>query len=132
MELLKRYQEQYEEFVKIDDFNLESRAKRVPAEKHFWAARLIEAKIEKHKLLKRKKLTRESTIKDLLKESKVALVLDKKTIEDIDNSDKMESIMESIQDQEMLIEFLELLMKNVSFIAQDIKNIILIKQLETQ
>ena len=54
MELLKRYQEQYEEFTKIDDFNIESRAKRVPAEKHFWANKLIESKIEKYSLLKQK------------------------------------------------------------------------------
>lgn len=130
MELIKKYDEQYKEFTDIDDFNIESRAKRVPAEKHFWANKLIDSKIEKYSLLKQKKKLKDKVIREIMSDSPVAL--DKKTLDKIDDTHELEDINEKIQEQEFLIEYLELLMKNVSFIAQDIKNIIMIKQLETQ
>lgn len=128
LELINRYKDQYEEFTKIDDFNLESRARRVPAEKHFWSARLIDAKIEKYILLKQKKKIKDDVIKKILKESPVTL--DKKTLDTIDSSYEMEEINDKIEMQVFLIEFLETLMKNVQFIAQDIKNMVDLKKIE--
>ena len=66
LELIKKYQAQFEEFVKIDDFTLESVTKRVPAEKHFWVCRLIDAKIEKDKLYKIKASTKHTLQKKLM------------------------------------------------------------------
>lgn len=128
MELLKQYKEQYEEFTKIDDFNLEQRAKRVPAEKHFWVARLIDAKIEREKLFKSKKKLKNTIIKKMMEDSPVKL--DKKLLDKIDDTDHFEDINDKIKDNEILIEYLELVVKSVSFIAQDIKNIISLKELE--
>ena len=128
MDLIKRYDEQYREFTNIDEMNLESRCKRVPAEKHFWANKLIEAKREKFALLKQKKKLKDKVIKGIMSDSPV--VLDKKTLDNIDNTPELEDINEKIQEQEFLVDYLELLMKNVSFIAQDIKNIIELKKIE--
>jgi hypothetical protein len=128
MELIDRYRAQYSEFTNIDEMNLEQRAKRVPAEKHFWADKLIESKREKYALLKQKKKLKDKVIKGIMNDSPVAL--DKKTLDKIDDTPELEEINEKIQEQEFLIEFLELLMKNVSFIAQDIKNIIELKKIE--
>lgn len=128
MELLKRYQEQYEAFAKIDDFNLEQTTKRVPAEKHFWVARLIDAKLEKNQLLRQKKNLRNSIVDKVLEDSPVAL--NKKFMDELDASPQFEYLNELIQDADMLIEYLEHVVKCVSFIAQDIKNIISLKELE--
>ena len=68
MELLEQYQKQYIEFCNIDDFNLEQRAKKVPAEKHFWVSRLIEAKIKKGQLLKQKKQLKFEVTKKLIEQ----------------------------------------------------------------
>lgn len=127
-DLLERYRTQYEEFTHIDDFNLEQRAKRVPAEKHFWVARLIDAKIDREKLLKTKKKLKKTIIDKMMMESPVKL--DKKLLDQIDTTDQFEDINDKLKENELLIEYLELVVKSVSFIAQDIKNIIELRQLE--
>ena len=130
MELIRKYQEQYSEFCKIDDFNLEERAKRVPAEKHFWVARLIEAKIEKGSLVKqRSRAIRHQT--ERISESNSLVKLNAKELEkQLKESPTIESIDEKIKEQDFLIEYLDLLVRQVTFIAQDIKNIVEIRKLE--
>jgi len=126
--LLSKYQLQYTEFCDITDFNLEQRAKRVPAEKHFWVSRLIETKIAKGKLIKEKKKLWNDEATKMIESSPVSNIT-KKTLENIDTP-LLSEINDKIQELEYLIEYLELLVKSVSFIAQDIKNIIDIKRLE--
>ena len=129
-ETIKKYQQQYEEFCKIDDFTLEDRTKRVPAEKHFWVCRLIDAKIEKDKLYKSKASTKHTLQKKLMEESPV--VLNKQVLDDLDKTPTLENINQKIKEQEYLIEYLTKIVDIITYISQDIKNIILIKQLETQ
>ncbi len=130
MEIIKRYQQQYEEFCKIDDFNLDAVAKRVPAEKHFWVCRLIDAKIEKDRLIRLKNKKREDVQQKLLQESPVKL--NKQYLDKIDESDALVDLTQKIKDQEFVIEYLDLLVRQVTFIAQDIKNIVEIKKLQEQ
>jgi Na+-translocating ferredoxin:NAD+ oxidoreductase RnfG subunit len=127
-ELIKKYQAQYEEFTKIDDFNLESITKRVPAEKHFWVCRLIDAKIEKDKLYKQKEATKQVLQKKLVEEAPVKL--NKQVLDDLDKTPSLENINQKIKEQEYLIEYLEKLVNQITFIGNDIKNIINIKQLQ--
>lgn len=131
MDQIKEFQDQYIEFTKITDFNLEERAKRVPAEKHFWVARLIEAKRKHQSLSKKRKSIKDSAIKQLLKNSPVD-INNKKIMDGIDNSPELENINDEIREVEFLIEYLDLLVRQVTFIAQDIKNIIEIRKLEEQ
>lgn len=128
MELIKKYQAQYEEFCKIDDFNLDERAKRVPAEKHFWVCRLVDAKIEKDRLYKLKASTKNTLQKKIMEESPVTL--NKQILDDIEKSTSLESINHKIKEIEYLIEYLEKLVNQVTFIAQDIKNIVEIKKMQ--
>lgn len=128
-DLLTRYQNQYIEFATLNDFTLESRAKQVPAEKHFWVCRLIDAKILRDKLLKQKVKTKKSLEQKLAKESPV--ILTRQIMEDLDNTPTLETLNQEIKNLDYLIEYLEHLVKSISFIAQDIKNIIEIKKLET-
>jgi len=129
-ELIKKYQQQYEEFTKIDDFNLEDVTRRVPAEKHFWVCRLIDAKIEKDKLYKQKAVTKHTLQKKLIGESPVAL--NKQVFDDLDKTPSLEAINQKIKEQEYLIEYLEKLVSQITFIGNDIKNIIEIKKIQEQ
>lgn len=128
MELLKRYQEQYEEFCKIDSFNLDERARRVPAEKHFWVCRLIDAKILRDKLIKQKSRLKNGVEEKLMENSPVRV--DKSYLNKIDESPVLENINEKIKETEYLIEYLDLLVRQVTYIAQDIKNIVDIEKLQ--
>jgi hypothetical protein len=129
-ELIKKYQQQYEEFTKIDDFNLEDVTRRVPAEKHFWVCRLIDAKIDKDKLYKLKASTKHTLQKKIMEESPVAL--NKQVFDDLDKTPSLEAINQKIKEQEYLIEYLEKLVSQITFIGNDIKNIIEIKKIQEQ
>ena len=129
-ELIKKYQQQYEEFTKIDDFNLEDVTRRVPAEKHFWVCRLIDAKIDKDKLYKLKASTKHTLQKKIMEESPVAL--NKQVFDDLNKTPSLEAINQKIKEQEYLIEYLEKLVSQITFIGNDIKNIIEIKKIQEQ
>lgn len=129
IEIIKKYQDQYSEFCKLDDFNLEDKARRVPAEKHFWVCRLIDAKIERDRLFKLKATTKQNMQQKLLKDAPVAL--NKQYLDEVEKSPSVEAINEKIRDLDFTIEYLERLVNQITFIAQDIKNIIMIKQMET-
>lgn len=128
LELIKKYQAQYEEFTKINDFNLEEITRRVPAEKHFWVCRLIDAKIEKDKLYKQKAATKHTLQKKLEEEAPVKL--NKQVLDDLDKTPSLENINQKIKEQEYLVEYLEKLVSQITFIGNDIKNIISIKSLQ--
>ena len=104
--------------------------RRVPAEKHFWVCRLIDAKIEKDKLYRSKASTKHTLQKKIMEESPVAL--NKQVLDDLDKTPSLENINQKIKEQEYLIEYLTKIVDIITYISQDIKNIILIKQLETQ
>ena len=129
LELLKRYQSEYGEFCKIDVMNLDDRVKRVPAEKHHWVARLIDHKILKDKLLKKKSHTKQGLIDGVVGKSPVSI--GKTTLnEQLESAPSIEQLNEQIKENDFVIEYLELVVKNVTFIAQDFKNIISTIQLE--
>lgn len=125
--LIKKYQTQYEEFCDITDFNLEEITKRVPAEKHFWVCRLIDAKIEKDSLYKSKIDIKNALQKKIKAESPVAL--NSRMLDDL-NSPSLSVINQKIKEHEFLVEYLERLVSQITFIGNDIKNIISIKTLQ--
>jgi hypothetical protein len=55
VDLIKKYKEEIGNDLVINDFNIKEVQLRLPARKHFWAARLIDAKIELHSLQKTEK-----------------------------------------------------------------------------
>jgi len=114
--------------VRIDDFTLENVTKRIPAEKHFWVCRLIDAKIEKDKLFKLKASTKHTLQKKLMEESPVAL--NKQVLDDLDKTPSLENINQKIKEQEYLVEYLTKIVDLITYISQDIKNIIELKKLQ--
>jgi hypothetical protein len=128
IEVIKKYQAQYEEFAALTDFNLEERSKRVPAEKHFWVCRLIDAKIERDRLFKLKATTKQNMQQKLLKDAPVAL--NKQYLDEVEKSPSVEAINEKIRDLDFTVEYLDRVVQQITFIAQDIKNIVEIKKMQ--
>ncbi len=127
MDALEKYKARMSEFSKVTDLNLSERLMKVVEEKHFWNTQLIDAKIGLGKLEKRKKSINKDLTEKVTQDSPVEL--NKKSLETLVKGG-LEDIEDKIQDQKYLIEFLELTTKTVTFIAQDFKNIIALKQIE--
>jgi hypothetical protein len=126
----EEYSKLYKEFVNIDDFNMEERVKRIPAEKHFWVARLIEAKQERLALSRKRYILKKKNIDKAKAEGIVTL--SSKTLNELEKTKDIEDIDEKIEDLNLLIEYLELTVKNISFIAKDIENIIDLRRLQLE
>ena len=107
---------------------MSSVTKRVPAEKHFWVCRLIDAKIEKDKLYKLKASTKHTLQKKLEEEAPVKL--NKQVLDDLDKTPSLENINQKIKEIEYLVEYLDRVVSLITFISQDIKNIIELKKLQ--
>ena len=119
MEVRERYNKLYEEFAKIDDINLEGKVKLVPAQKHFWSARLIDTKNELYTLLKAKKKVKRALVQEKVKNSPVAVAITKAYLDKVDDDPSLESINERIQDIELTIEALKYHYSNITYISQD-------------
>ena len=127
MEHLNKYIQRYQEFAKFDDINLEERILAVPEEKHYWVTELAKKLHEKRVLTKAKKRIKEALI--LQKIDSGIVVLNKSTLDSIEEDEKLEDIKEKLENCEEAVHYLEYIVKNVVFIGNDIKNIISWKQL---
>jgi hypothetical protein len=129
MDLLKRYREEITNDLILNDFNIKETQLKLPARKHFWAARLIDAKIDYQKLIKQKKTLKKDIVKKIQQESPVKLT--QQTAETIaENSNEVESLNTQIKEFEYVIEYLEKVEKIFQNIHWEIKNIIMINQSE--
>ena len=63
-----------------------------------------------------------------MEESPVAL--NKQVLEDLDKTPSLENINQKIKEQEYLIEYLEKLVSQITFIGNDIKNILELRKLQ--
>ena len=99
----ERYDKLYAEFAKIDDINLLEKLKQVPAQKHFWSARLLETKKELGKLEKAKFKIKSALVREKVLDS---------------------PINDKIADIKLTVELLTNAYSNISFISQDFKNIL--------
>tara|TARA_B110000495_G_C22780634_1_gene456607 strand:- start:176 stop:574 length:399 start_codon:yes stop_codon:yes gene_type:complete len=124
MELRERYNALYADFAKIDDINLLEKLKLVPAQKHFWSARLIETKNEYYKLLRAKNKIKRALVEDKIKNSPVTVTITKSFLDKVDDDPKLEPMNERIQDVELTIEALKNHYSNITYISQDFKNIL--------
>lgn len=129
MELLKRYKEEIGSDLLITDFNIKDIQLKLPSRKHFWAARLIDAKIELQSLFKRKKNLKKVLVQKIFEEAPVKIT--QQTAESAaESTEELISINESIKEYELLIEYLEKVEKIMAGMGFDIKNIIEIQKLE--
>lgn len=129
MEMLKKYIDQIKDDLTINEFNLKEVQMRLPSRKHFWVARLMDAKITRQKLLARKKNLKREITDRVINESVVKL--QPHSVDQIaENTPDIEKINEKLKELDFIIEYLEKAEKIFSTLHWEIKNIIQIQQLE--
>lgn len=129
MELLKKYIEDINKDLYLDDFNLKEVQMRLPARKHFWVARLIEAKIKRNTLFAKKKKLKKDLVKKVIEDSPVRI---NQTAAETaaERYDSVVSINNSIKEEDTIIEYLEKVEKIMSMMHWEIKNIVDINRME--
>ena len=129
VELLRRYQEEIGPDLLITDFNIKEMQLKLPSRKHFWAARLIDAKINLHQLHKRKKSLKKALVVKILAEAPVRITQQTAEVA-AESTEELSSINDSIKEYEFTVEYLEKIEKIMSSMGFDIKNIVEIQKLE--
>ena len=129
MELLKKYIEDINKDLYLDDFNLKEVQMRLPARKHFWVARLIKAKIKRNTLFAKKKKLKKDLVKKVIEDSPVRI---NQTAAETaaERYDSVVSINNSIKEEDTIIEYLEKVEKIMSMMHWEIKNIVDINRME--
>lgn len=129
VELLRRYKEEINGDLLITDFNIKEIQLKLPSRKHFWAARLIDAKITLQSLHKKKKNLKKALVTKIIAEAPVKLTQQTAEIA-AESTDELTAITDSIKEYEFIVEYLEKVEKIMSGMGYDIKNIIEIQKLE--
>jgi len=128
--LLEKYSEELKNDLQLDEINVKDKSLMTPSIKHKWVKRLIDAKIE----LNRQDITKSKIIDELntkiTNESNVSLspITIRKAVE---NTETYRKIEESIEDQKVLVEYLEKIEKIVTSLTYDLKNVIDVIRLES-
>ena len=130
MSLLSKYIKEVEQDLILNDFNIKETQLRLPAKKHFWVARLIEAKRNLQDLIdKEKKMTKVLSAK--IKEQSPVTLTDKTVLNLIDDQEEIGSIKEKKRDLTNVVEYLEKVEKIFGSMHWEIKNIVDLGKLET-
>ena len=131
MVIIDKFKEELEKDTHVDELNLLQKQLQLPAIKHKWVARLIDAKRQLNNLIRKKKAIRAAVVATLEKDGIPPGIpkssLDKK----IENTKSIAEIDEQIQDIEITIEYLEKVESIFRSMTYDLKNIIEINKLET-
>ena len=113
----------------LDDFNVKDQQMRLPSRKHYWVARLIEAKVEKNRLIKKKKTLKKEIVKQVIRDSPVKIT--NSTAETAaENHNSLAEINEKIYGLNYIIEYLEKVEKIMSQMGYETKNIVEIQKME--
>lgn len=129
MDLLDKYIKEIADDLRVDELNIKDVQMRLPSRKHFWAARLINHKIELNRMRRGKDKKRKELIQQVSDNAPIKFSMSslEKTV---DSQDDMEELNASIREHELIIELLEKVEKNFNSMTFDIKNIIEIIKLE--
>ena len=130
MELLENYKKEINLDVKIDQLNILDRQMMLPAVKHKWVSRLIDAKQSLNRLNKKKKETRRQVLEAL--EGNLPKGLPKTALDSkIEASEKMQTINDEIDETELMIVYLEKVEKIFTEMNFGIKNCVDLIKMET-
>ena len=125
MELLKKYIDEVGKDLVLDDFNMKDVQMRLPSRKHFWVARLMEAKIRKGSLDKEKKnITQEVIATSPVKISQTTAE------QAAERHESLQSLTDQIKECDLIVQYLEKVEKVMSQMSFDVKNIIEIQKME--
>ena len=127
--MLKKYIEEIGEDLVLNDLNLKQQQQRLPARKHFWVGRLIDAKIKRNDLIAEKRNLKKELVKKVIEDSPVRI--NQTSAETA--AERYESVVKlnkSIQEQDTIIEYLEKVEKILSNMHWEIKNVIDMNKME--
>ena len=129
MQLLKKYMEDIGQDLVLNDLNLKEQQQRLPARKHFWVGRLIEAKIKRNELIATKSKLKKDLVKKVIEDSPVRI--NQTSAEAA--TEKYESVTKlnkDIKEQDTIIEYLEKVEKILGNMHWEIKNVIDMNKME--
>ena len=129
MELLKKYIEEITKDLYSDDFNIKESQMRLPAKKHFWVARLMDAKINRNSFIRKKKQLKKELVKKVIIDSPVK-ISQSAAESAAERHDSVSKLNDSISEQDSIIEYLEKVEKIMGQMHWEIKNIIDINKME--
>jgi|TARA_R110000850_G_scaffold220439_1_gene346118 hypothetical protein len=129
MELLKNYFEEVGKDLVLDDFNIKEQTMRLPARKHYWVAKLINAKIERNQTFEKKRKLKKNITKEVIATSPVKLS-QSAAEQAAERHESLSSLTSKIKDLDIIIEYLEKVEKTMSQMGFDIKNAVEIMKME--
>jgi len=122
MDILSKYNEELLEDLKLDQINILDKQLMLPALKHKWVSRLILTKRQKNELEKKKKSLREDVLRKF-EETGLPKGVPKVSIkEKVDSTKTISEISLTIEECDLLIEYLEKIEKIFSSMTFDIGN----------
>lgn len=123
-----KYKEAVEKDLKIDQFNIHNKVNDIPSLKHYWVGKLIESKIELKKLQQKKS----ELIKKVKENQEIGLKLSVSSMKElVEKSPVLNEINEQIEENELIIEYLEKVEKIFSSTSYDLKNAIELMKMES-
>jgi hypothetical protein len=129
MEQLQRYIEEIGKDLVLDDFNIKEQSLRLPARKHYWVARLIEAKIERNQTFEKKKQLKRNITIEVIANSPVKLS-HSSAEQAAERHESLAALTSRIQELTTIIEYLEKVEKVMSAMGFDIKNVVELIKME--
>jgi|TARA_R100001594_G_scaffold20766_1_gene40211 hypothetical protein len=129
MELLKKYIDEIGQDLVLDDFNLKEAQMRLPARKHFWVARLMDAKIKRNSLINEKKKIKKELVKKVIADSPVR-ISQSAAESAAEKHESISSLNTGITEQDAIIEYLEKVERIFSNMHWEIRNIVEINKME--
>ena len=121
--------EEIGEDLVLNDLNLKQQQQKLPARKHFWVGRLIDAKIKRNDLIAEKRKLKKDLVKKVIEDSPVRI--NQTSAESA--AERYESVVKlnkGIQEQDTIIEYLEKVEKILSNMHWEIKNVIDMNKME--
>ena len=129
MDLLKKYIDEVGKDLVLDDFNIKDVQMRLPSRKHFWVARLMEAKIKRSSLDKEKRKLKKDITHEVIATSPVKITQNVAE-QAAERHDSIQKLTDQIKECDLIVEYLEKVEKVMSQMSFDVKNIIEINKME--
>ena len=129
MEILDKYIKELEADTQIDQLNLKEVQLKLPSYKHKWVARLINHKNEVNKLQQAYRQAKENIVESMSKNQ--AIGISKATLEKTaDNNDVVKKISARIDEEQLIVLYLEKVEVVLRSMTYDVKNLVDIMKLE--
>jgi len=130
-DIINQYLKEASIDTNLDRLEVTSTQERLISNKHKWSARLINHKINLNKFKSDRASLLEGYITKYQEDEPVRV---NRSIAEkaVQNKNEIKAIDSKIQNEVLIISFLENIYKNISFATNDIKNLVELMKLETQ